>query len=195
MFVHDVMTARPTAATPGMSVKEALVLLDRHRITSLPVVDGAGHVLGVVSEADLIRERIDPDARAHILGGQTFDDRPATVEDVMTRHPMTVHRQTDLAEAVDLMTSTSVKSLPVVDDHDRLVGIISRSDVVRVLARSDDALEAEVDELLRSLGHDEWLVEVTDGVVLVSGPATERDRTLAHTAAGSVSGVVHVRVR
>ena len=194
MFVHDLMTRRPTAVHQGTSVKEALVLLDRHHITSLPLVDGAGHVLGVVSEADLIRDQLAADPRAHLDEYDVPADRPATVSDVMTRQVVSVHPGADVQEAVELLTSTAVKSLPVVDDHGRLVGVFSRSDVVRVLARSDDELTAEVDSLMTALGHPDWLVEVTQGVVSVSGPTSPGDRALARAAAASVAGVVETQV-
>lgn len=194
MFVQELMTRRPAVVRPDTTVKDALVVLDRHRITSLPVVDAADRVLGVVSEADLIRDSVAQDRRSSILPTPDALDRPATVADVMSRHAVSVQPHTDLADAVELMTSTSIKSLPVVDDRGRLLGIVSRSDVVHALARSDDTLTAELDELMRSLGHDDWLVEVDDGVVVISGPRSDKERALARAAAGSVTGVIEVRV-
>lgn len=194
MFVQDLMTRRPAVVTPGTAVKEALVVLDRHRVTSLPVVDDAGRVLGVVSEADLIRDSVAQDRRSSILPTTEANDRPGTVADVMSRLAVTVQPHTDLADAVELMTSTSVKSLPVVDEHGRIVGIVSRSDVVHALARADDTLAAELDDLMRSLGHEDWLVEVEDGVVVISGPGSDKERAIARAAAGSVTGVIEVRI-
>jgi CBS domain-containing protein len=108
--------------------------------------------------------------------------------------PVTIRAHDDLSRAIELMTTTSVKSLPVVDERDRVVGMVSRSDVVRLLARADSVIEGEVDELMRSLGHGDWLVEVTDGVVEVTGPADRSERSLAQLAANTVPGVVEVRV-
>jgi CBS domain-containing protein len=194
MFVDELMTRRPAVVTPETAVKEALVVLDRHQVTSLPVVDGAGRVVGVVSEADLIRDSVAQDRRASILPVSGAHDRPATVADVMSRHAVTVHPRTDLADAVELMTSTSVKSLPVVDERGRILGIVSRSDVVHALARSDETLTLELEDLMGSLGHEEWLVQVEDGVVVISGPGDDKERALARAAAGSVTGVIEVRV-
>ena len=89
------------------------------------------------------------------------------VADVMSTYALTISSEADLADAVDLMTSTVVKSLPVVDG-DKVVGVISRKDVVHVLARKDERVQAEVDDLVRSDGAD-WVVEVDDGVVRVTG--------------------------
>lgn len=93
------------------------------------------------------------------------------VQDVMTRRPVTVRGDTDVAEAVELMTSTTVKSLPVVDEHGRVVGVVSRRDVVHALARPDD-----------------------EGRVVVDGPVSARDRTIATTTVTTVPGVRSVHL-
>jgi len=85
---------------------------------------------------------------------------------------------------------TQVKSLPVVE-HDHLVGIVSRSDVIAMLARRDPLIEAEVDELLRAAEVD-FLVEVVDGVVRLDGPSDEHIREIARVLASTVAGVVGV---
>lgn len=193
MLVHEVMTAPAITVTPRTSVQEALRLLDGYDITALPVVDGRGDVVGVVSEADLVREAVLPDGRAHMVPVHLSEQSPGRcVADVMTSCPLTISSRSDLADAVELMTSTAVKSLPVVD-MGRLVGVVSRRDVVRVLAREDDRIRAEVDELFRSEGAD-WLVEVDDGVVDVTGPADAHERRIAEVLAACVSGVVAVRI-
>lgn len=195
MFVQDVMTAHPVTVEMGTSIKEALVLLARHGVTSLPVVSSGRRVRGVVSEADLIRESVARDPRVQEAPIESCAvSPPRTVDEVFSPHAVVVHPDDDLAVAVELMTSTSVKSLPVVDRHNRLVGMVSRSDVVRLLARADTDIEGEVDELLRSLGYPNWLVEVHDGVVEVTGPAGPSEGALARTVAGTVPGVVDVRI-
>ncbi|MCD4524978.1 HPP family protein [Nocardioides sp. cx-173] len=195
MLVQDVMTPEPVTVRIDSTVKGALILLADHGVTSLPVVDAAGRIRGVVSEADLIREAVarDPRLRETPLP-RDRTDAPDSVADVYTPHAVSVRGRDDLADAVELMTSTSVKSLPVVDADDRVVGIVSRSDVVRLLARADSAIGAEVADLLRSLGHDSWLVEVQDGVVELSGPRGHSEAAIARVTAGSVGGVIEVRV-
>lgn len=194
MLVRDVMTPDPVTTRAGTTIKEALQLLTHHGVTSLPVVDATGRIVGVVSEADLIRDSLLPDPRVARTPTDVTVARPHQVDEVMSNHPVTVRTDTDLSSAVELMTSTSVKSLPVVDNRDRLVGIVSRSDVVHILARADTLIEREVDALLVSLGHLDWLVEVADGVVAVSGPRGASERALAHLAAHTVPGVVDVRI-
>ena len=195
MLVQEVMTPQPVTVRTGSSVKDALVLMARHRITSLPVVNHAGKICGVVSEADLIRDRVGPDQRLHEIPLDPDGISPShLIDEVMTPHAVTVEAHTDLSVAVELMTSTSVKSLPVVDHASRVVGVISRSDVVHLLARADSTLERELNTMLSSLGHPDWLVEVHDGIAEVTGPERPDERSLAHLAASTVPGVVEVRV-
>lgn len=194
MLVLDVMTADPVTVRADSSIKAALMLLARHGVTSLPVVTGAGEIRGVVSEADLIRESVHRDPRMTATPLPPVTSPPRLVEEVFTSHPITVQKHDDLATAVALMTSTGIKSLPVVDESDRVVGVVARSDVVRVLARTDQAIEAEIDEMMRELGHPDWLVDVTDGAVEVSGPNDRAERSLADVVAHSVAGVVDVRI-
>ena len=151
MIVKDVMTSPAITVDAGTTVKNALRLLDRYRVTSLPVTDAQGQVVGIVSEADLLRDLVRKDTRAHMLPPAQPSDQPRTVGQVMTTLSLAVCADTDLSDAVDLMTSTAVKSLPVLEQG-RVVGVVSRSDVVRVLARADEQIEAEVDEFLRSAG-------------------------------------------
>ncbi|GAA1479094.1 CBS domain-containing protein [Nocardioides aestuarii] len=189
MLVREVMTHGPVTVRPFTTVKQALRVLAEHRVTVLPVLRG-DRVVGVVSEADLVRDLLTPDPRAHAIPPDEAPDRPRVVEDVMSTHVLTTRPETDLAEAVELLTSSSAKCLPVVDHHDRLRGVLSRSDVVRLLARDDDRIEAEVDELLRSSGLPGWLVEVHDGQVALEGPVGGAE--VARLLAGTVPGVLEV---
>jgi CBS-domain-containing membrane protein len=190
------MTREPTTVGTDTSVKRATVLLSEQQISTLPVVDPGGRLCGVVGEADLIRDAFAPDSRAHMLpDGHEKPCQASSVREVMTSPAISVHETTDVAEAVGIMTSTGVKSLPVVDSDQRLVGVVSRSDLVRVRARSDGDIEHDVDAMLVSLSHTAWLVAVSDGRVEIEGPATELDRSIAEVAAQSVAGVVTVTVR
>lgn len=196
MLVNDVMTLDPVTVAEDTPVKVAISHLARGRITAMPVLNRAGRLCGVVSEADLIRDLVTADQRAHEIPLDTglWRDRPGVVGDVMTRHAVTVRPDTELATAVELITSTSVKSVPVVDASGTLVGMLSRGDVVQVLARADADLEREVDALLTSVGLRNWMAEVSDGTVTLSGPDDSTDKGLAHLVAGTVPGVVEVRV-
>lgn len=193
MLVRDVMTAPAITIPADTPVKEGLKVLDEHRVTSLPVTDGEGRIVGIVSEADLLRDAVRHDDRTHMIPRQDLGDHPARVQDVMSTLSMTVTSGTDLSEAVDLMTSTAVKSLPVVDEG-QVVGVVSRSDIVHLLARSDERICAEVDELLRSAGL-ECEVQVHNGVVEIGCMADPTQRRVIEVVAGSVGGVIAVQVR
>lgn len=195
MLVGEVMSRDPITVGPHTTIKTALGLLAEHRVTSLPVVIGTGEVVGVVSEADLIRELLARDPRAHEIPREDTRSPSSTVGQVMSNHPVTVHPDTDVVQAVDLLTSTTVKSVPVVDHDGYLAGVLSRSDVVRLLSRADDDIERAIDELLRSTGLDGWLVDVQDGSVQLLGPERSKDTLLARLLAETVPGVIDVATR
>ena len=191
MLVKEVMTSPVVSVRSDTSLKQAIVTLDRNQVTAMPVIDGFGRLAGVVSEADVIRESLLPEEHSRGTSIQ-LSRSPAVlkVADVMTHLPLCVGPDDDLATAVELLVSTQVKSLPVVE-HDRVVGMVSRRDVIAMLARHDALIEAEVDELLRS-EEVECQVEVADGVVHLSGSADPRFREIARVLAGTVPGVVAV---
>lgn len=190
MLVRDVMSSPAITISARTSVKEGLRLLDQHRVTALPVVDPEGHLLGIVSEADLLQDAVRHDDRTHMIPHEHQPEPPRNVEDVMSTLSLTVSPDSDLSEAVELMTSTAVKSLPVIE-RGRVVGVVSRSDIVRLLARSDETIHSEIDELLRSAGF-ECEVEVEDGHVRLKGAGDPHQCRIAEVVAGSVPGVISV---
>ncbi|MGC4112056.1 MAG: CBS domain-containing protein [Nocardioides sp.] len=185
------MTHQVVSVQPDTSVKRAVQLLDEHRVTALPVVDDQGHLVGVLSEADVLRDVVPPDRRVHT---QSVDlSAPAAhlqVTDVMTHLPMSVGPDDDVASAVELLVDTQVKSLPVVA-YGRLVGILSRCDVIAVLARQDALIEAEVDDALREAGV-ECTVTVSDGVASLRDADNAESLQIARVIAARVPGVVGV---
>ena len=196
MLVRDVMTRPAITVRADVPLKEATTLLDARSITTLPVVDSRGRPVGVVSEADVISGMVPRDTRLHMAPSATEAHilPPETVGEVMNPHPMTVSESTDLAEAADLLTSTGVKSLPVLDEHGRVVGMVSRRDIIHLLARPDSEIEAELDDAFSRLGRD-WLVDVSGGVATVTGPVGAGEHGLAATLAETVAGVTAVVVR
>jgi len=193
MLVREVMSSPAVTVSPRTSVKEGLRILDRHRVTALPVVARDGHLLGIVSEADLLNDAVRHDDRTHLIPHEHTDHPPHSVEDVMSTLSMTVSPDDDLSDAVELMTGTAVKSLPVVEQG-RVVGVVSRSDIVHLLARSDDQICTEIDELLRSAELD-YVVDVRDGHVVLDGSQDPHKRRVAEVIAGSAQGVLTVRFR
>jgi CBS domain-containing protein len=191
MLVREIMTTDVVTVRPDSTVKAAMCALDAHSVTALPVVDAVGRLVGVLSEADVLRDVAAHDRRAtEIPMALTAEPARLRVTDVMTHLPMSVARDDDVAQAVELLVDTQVKSLPVVD-HDRVVGMMSRSDVIAVLARQDTLIEAEVDELLRSAGV-ECVATVSDGVVRLESAARPEDLRIARVIAGSVPGVIGI---
>jgi CBS domain-containing protein len=191
MLVREIMSTDVVSVRPDSTLKEATRLLDTHRVTALPVVDRAGRLVGVLSEADVLRDVIARDRRAtEIPIALTGDPARLRVTDVMTHLPLSVAPDDDVAVAVEFLVDTQVKSLPVVE-HDHVVGVVSRCDVIAVLARQDALIEAEVDDLLRAAGV-ECVASVNDGVVRLESLARPEDLRIARVIAGSVPGVIAV---
>lgn len=191
MLVRDVMTQPAVTVSAKASVKDGLRLLDRHRVTAMPVVAGDGRLLGIVSEADLLQDAVRHDERTTLIPHEHTHSLPRSVEEVMSTLSLTVSPDSDLSDAVELMTSTAAKSLPVVEGG-RVVGVVSRSDIVHLLARNDEKICAEIDDLLRSAGL-EYQVDVEDGHCVLEGPSEPHHRRVAEVVAGSVQGVLSVR--
>lgn len=217
MEVSDVMTRDVVSVAASMSIEHAAKLMLEHRISGLPVLDPDGSMVGIITEADLLRRSETGTAptpsswRALLTKPQRLAEEYVrthgrTVEEVMTREPVTVSPSTPLVEAVALMESRSIKRLPVME-ADRLVGILSRADLLRALqqllpkttatAISDVAIRRAV---LTQLRQQRWLpaplidVRVQDGTVELRGVILNQGqrealRVLAENAAG-VRGVV-----
>jgi CBS domain-containing protein len=193
MLVREVMTSPAVTVGPETTLKQAIRMLDEHNITAMPVVDRAGHLVGVLSEADVLRDAVPADRRAHErlveITGPTVQ---LAVTDVMTHLPVSVAPDDDVAQAVELLVDTQVKSLPVVG-FGQVVGMISRRDVIAVLARQDVLIEAEIDEELRLAGV-ECTVEVSDGVVHLRDADGPDSLRIAQIIASRVPGVVGLSV-
>jgi len=192
MLVREIMTSPAYSVHEDAPLEEALKLMATARVTGLPVVDGAGRVVGIISEADLLKADLEPDPRAHVRPArQPAGLLLATVGQVMTVHPHTVREDSDVAEVAHTFASTAWKSVPVVRG-DVLLGVVSRSDVIRAMARSDKEIAAEVSRTLAETGLQAWHVDVAGGVVHITGTASERERAAATSIAQSVKGVRHV---
>lgn len=193
MLARELMTSPIITITPEARLKEAMVIIDEHSITSMPVVDDQGRLVGVISEANLITEAVLPDERKHMIPIQMdTDPRPLRVADVMSHKVLSVDADDDVCDAVELMRATMVKSLPVLDGG-QVVGMLSRSDIIHALATRDCALATLIEDLVHQAGHD-WTVDVDAGVVTVTGTASDAEERLARGLAGSVAGVVAVHV-
>jgi CBS domain-containing protein len=201
MNIREVMKSPVISVAPETPLKEVARLLIEHRISGLPVVDGDGHVVGVVSEEDFLARSAGLEPVRHRalswawMGGpdqRAIDKLHATTAgEAMTSPAITIAADRPVSEAAGRMSTSDVNRLPVVEDG-RLVGIVTRADIVRAYARSDDELLQIVHESLRAVDGLQVL-SVTDGIVKLSG--TVSSASLAQTArhvAERVEGVVGV---
>lgn len=204
MKVADLMTSDVVTVTPETPLREAAALLAERKISGLPVVDAEGHVVGVLSEADIV-VKAGGETREHRLLGWLLEsdvdlaDKIAarTVGDAMSAPATTIDAHRRVHEAAKLMAAEGINRLPVVDGE-RLVGIITRADVVRAFARSDGEIAEEInDEILRRTL---WLepgsvtVTVENGAVTLEGEVeSEADAELLPVFVSRVPGVVSVR--
>ena len=165
--VADVMTKIVISATPDTPFKAIVKLLEDNRIGAMPVVTPDARVVGIVSESDLLLKESGPDESGLAIFGRrqrrTERDKAETViaRDLMTAPAVTIGSKASLPEAARVMQTNRVKHLPVVDS-DRLVGIVSRGDILKVFLRSDSEIRAEIigDLMQRTLWMDPARVKV-----------------------------------
>lgn len=173
--IGEVMTCEVVAVAPGTGFREIHSLLAECGITAVPVVDPDGRPLGVVSEADLLRTQVlqeDPSALmpapAGLRGGGA-----ATAGELMTSPAVCTTAAASVVAAARLMARRRVKRLPVIDGGGRLTGIVSRSDLLRVFLRDDQAIRREIIEDvlggLQDVSPAGVGVEVDQGRVVLSG--------------------------
>ncbi|MCB5180861.1 CBS domain-containing protein [Streptomyces antimicrobicus] len=181
--VAELMTANAVTVRPTTAFKEVARLLHEYDITAVPVVDETGHAVGVVSEADLLRRRG--------AGGG------ATAADLMTSPAVTARPGWSVVRAARVMQRRKVKRLPVVDVDGRVIGVLSRSDLIRLFLRHDHAIQEEIveDVLARTLrlAPSSITVVVDDGLVTLSGTVPRAELLpVIDRLCQSVDGVVDV---
>ncbi|MFE5587648.1 CBS domain-containing protein [Kitasatospora sp. NPDC056531] len=201
--VQDVMTQEVVVAHRDTAFKEIADLLDRNDISAVPVIDDANHPVGIVSEADLIRAQARqpgatgrPEARWLPPHGR-FRAEAENADTLMSSPVVTARPEWTLVEAARLMDRRNVKHLPVTDRDGRLVGILSRRDLLRPFLRPDDMLRREIveDVLDRTL----WLppdavdATVDNGVVTLTGTVERKSLVpVIERLCHAVDGVVAV---
>jgi CBS domain-containing protein len=215
MRAHQIMTRQVITVGPDTTIVEAAATMLQNHISGLPVVDASGKLVGIVSEGDFIRRAEIGTQRKHgrwltfLLGpgsaaGDFVREQGRKVGEVMTKEPFTVTEDTSLEDIVDLMEKNNVKRLPVMRG-DRIVGIVSRSNLLQAVARlarevpdptaDDDHIR---DRIIATIEKTDWMpfglnVIVHNGVVHLNGVITEdRSRKAAIVAAETVAGVREV---
>jgi CBS domain-containing protein len=206
--ISDVMTHEVVAAHSAMPFKDVARLLDRHRISGLPVVDDDDKVVGVISESDLMRRPADQAEQDQERGFRlpalrrkartaAAKARARTAGQLMSTPAVTVHPEQRVADAARIMERHHIERLPVVDEEDRLIGIATRRDLLRVFLRTDEEIRAEViDEVLTRamcLPPHNVIVSVHDGLATLEGRLERRsDIPTAVQLTWRVDGVVGV---
>ena len=217
MKVKDVMTSPVLSVESESPISQAIQLMLEKRISGLPVLDGQGRLVGIVTEGDFLRRTETGTQRRRsrwlefLIGpGRLADEYTRShgrkVIDVMTPDPVTINEQTSLEQVVQIMEKHRIKRLPVLREQ-KLVGIVSRANLLHALAgvasdikpvtTSDEAIR---EQLLAELGRQSWapaaLINaiVKQGVVELWGTITdERERQAIIVAAENVPGVKGVR--
>jgi CBS domain-containing protein len=205
MRVRDVMSTDVATVAPATDLRDIAALLVEKRISGVPVVENA-RVVGVVSERDILfKERPSDGLHRGVLawlmdeGDLMLKVDARTAGSAMTSPAVTIGPDRSVADAASVMLDESVSRLPVVD-HGSLVGIVTRHDLVRAFARSDEEiwLEIEADPLIRSywLRPGSWDVAVDRGEVTLTGKIRcKDDARLIEAFVDRVPGVVGVTSR
>ncbi|MBT8197338.1 MAG: CBS domain-containing protein [Acidimicrobiia bacterium] len=202
MRAVDIMSKGVVTVTPEETLKAAARLMIGEGVSGLPVVDGAGAVVGIITEADfLAKEASRGRTRYRRLLDTIFGEeeivKAELVSEAMTPDPITIDPHARVSEAARIMDENKVKRLPVVDTAGKLLGIVSRADVVGAFIRPDEVIEAQLrqDVIRRILMIDdkELAVSVKDGIVMVGGTVpTKTDARLLEELAARLEGVIRV---
>jgi CBS domain-containing protein len=178
--VSDVMTRDVLFVGPEDRLRRAATLMREHRIGGLPVVDD-GRVVGMITESDFLNMAAEtPDGDRHgfldaLFGGHRAAHPSTLVGEAMTKDPVSVEASLHIREAARRMKRHRIKRVPVVSGDGKLVGILSRADVMKIFARADDAISVDVAEILHRYRFDHQVKATTvDGRVTISGEVEHR---------------------
>lgn len=198
MKVHQLMTKDVATVLQSASLKEAARIMIERKVSGVPVLDTGRGLVGMVTEGDILHQESlrSPATTLRSLFRST-NDIPTTVDEAMTHKVISIDGDADHTEAARLMESTGVKRLPVVSRDGALLGIISRSDILRAFGRSDieirDEINTEVIERILWLDPNAIDVEVEEGAVTLSGRVpTRSDARILEEMSRRIDGVVRV---
>ncbi|WP_196512364.1 CBS domain-containing protein [Nostoc sp. NZL] len=150
--VADVMSRDPIVVRGETPLKEAIQILAERHISGLPVVDDVGKLVGIISETDLMWQEtgVTPPAYIMFLDSVIYLKNPATYErdlhkalgqtvgEVMSKNPITISPDKTLREAATIMHDRKVHRLPVLEGTGQVIGILTRGDIIRAMAASQD---------------------------------------------------------
>ncbi|MFM6039123.1 MAG: CBS domain-containing protein, partial [Sphaerospermopsis kisseleviana] len=146
--VAEVMTHNPIMVNPQTPLKEAIQILAEKRISGLPVINDAGKLVGIISETDLMWQEtgVTPPAYIMFLDSVIYLQNPGayerdlhkalgqTVGEVMSKNPLTITPDKSLKEAAKIIQEHKVHRLPVLDSTSKVIGILTRGDIIRAMS-------------------------------------------------------------
>lgn len=211
--VGDVMTREVVSVREDEPFKDIVRIMHEHRVSGVPVLDADGKLVGIVTEADLLmaeEEHTEPKARGrsllewflHPAGMAEIEGRAEDIRarDIMVRDVVTVTPEVPVREAIKILLDAGVKRLPVIDGGRRVVGIVSRRDLLQPFLRADEEIAAEIRDHI--LLHTMWIdpdtvaVAVSRGVVRLEGEVDLKStKEILVELAHRVDGVVGVEDR
>ena len=199
--VSDVMTTDVVTVDKAASYKEVARIMAGQKVNAVPVLTGNGRVAGIVSEADVLRkEERDFGRRGTGLPRRTRRERAQAdarvVTELMSTPVITIRPDAPVGAAARLMNGHRIRRLPVVDSSGKLIGIVSRRDLLSVFLRPDEEIAAEVHGVLTGIllaEPDGVVVKVREGVVTLAGTLAREDLIeVAKRLASGVDGVITV---
>ncbi|MEO7269818.1 MAG: CBS domain-containing protein [Knoellia sp.] len=188
MLIGELMTTPAEHILSDAPLEDAIAVLGRRRISALPVVDDALRVVGIITEGDILRQSLPEDPRAHLRLTPRLVARDLHVREVMSADPECATARQDSSEVALVLSRRGWKSMPVIDDEGRLLGMVSRSDFLRELSRPDAEVASAVHDAFVTAGHPEWHATVNHGHVVVDSPA-DGLAAAAVAAAATVPGI------
>ena len=206
MKLRELMTVDVITVGPNSALKEAARRMIEAGVSGLPVTNASGALIGVISEADLVKTEADrrTTKRARPLrwftSSKSIPESEPRIGDAMTRDVITLGPDSDHAEAARVMTKAGIKRIPIIGENGDLLGLVSRSDILRVFARPDvEIIDEIVDDVMKEvLWIDAGRAEVVceEGNVVLTGQLeTRSDAELLVRLARRLDGVVSVQDR
>lgn len=201
LCARDVMTVDPVTVTEDTPVVDVARILSRRHISGLPVVDDSGALVGIVSEADLLVKQLEDEDLHPTLNISTgrmreqrrrFEGRVAG--EVMTQYPVTANEETPVSSIARTMIHQGINRLPVVREG-RLVGIVTRNDLLKSFERSDAEIYEDIERFLLD---DLWVdptrlhIRVENGVVTIQGEVDEQAEARLIASGARLQGVADV---
>ncbi|RZL75075.1 MAG: CBS domain-containing protein [Rhodococcus sp. (in: high G+C Gram-positive bacteria)] len=183
MYAQHIMSSPVTTVTPSTPVDECLRIITISGFTVLPVVDESHHLVGIVSEGDLLREKF-----------TTLPRADASAAEAMTSPVIAMTLDTDVSDLASAMLRSGLRGIPILHDKD-VIGIVTRRDLLELLTMDDTHIAKEVQHRLDVYaGSRRWTVEIADGKVTIAGLTLgDPERGVVTALAETVPGVADVQ--